>query len=198
MNTHPLLSDLARFGVRLGLERVRSFLEHLGNPHLDYPVLHVAGTNGKGSVTRMAGAMLRAQGLHVGEATSPHLQAVNERVVVGGEPISDEALASLLDDLDRERRAWVAAGDFEDVEPASALTYFEMVTIAALLHFSRVGVDVAVVEVGVGGRLDATNVVAPVGTAIVSIALDHVAQLGPDRARIAREKAGLIKQGVPG
>lgn len=197
MNTHPLLTDLARFGVRLGLTRVRGFLAHLGDPHLDYAVLHVAGTNGKGSVTRMAGAMLRAQGLCVGEATSPHLQHVNERIVVDRSAIPDAELDALLEELDRERRAWAAGGGVDDVDPNVALTYFEMVTIAALLHFSRRGVDVAVVEVGLGGRLDATNVVSPAGCAIVSIGLDHMEQLGPDLASIAGEKAGIVKPGVP-
>lgn len=197
MITHPLLTDLARFGVRLGLSRVRSFLAHLGDPHLDYAVLHVAGTNGKGSVTRMAGAMLRAHGLRVGESTSPHLQHVNERIVVDGLPIPDVELDALLRELDRERRAWALAGGLEDVDPDAALTYFEMTTIAGLLHFSRAGVDVAVVEVGLGGRLDATNVVSPAGCAIVSIGLDHMAQLGPDLASIAGEKAGIVKAGVP-
>jgi dihydrofolate synthase/folylpolyglutamate synthase len=195
--THPLLSDLARFGVRLGLKRVRSFLAHLGDPHLAYAVLHVAGTNGKGSVTRMAGAMLRAQGLRVGEATSPHLQHVNERIVVDGSPVTDRELDALLRELDGERRAWAAAAGVDDIDPEAALTYFEMMTIAGLLHFQRAGVDVAVVEVGLGGRLDATNVVSPAGCAIVSIGLDHMAQLGPDLASIAGEKAGIIKPGVP-
>lgn len=197
MITHPLLSDLARFGVRLGLDRVRGFLEHLGNPHLDFAVLHVAGTNGKGSVTRLAGAMLRAEGLRVGEATSPHLQHVNERIVVDGAAIADAELDALLRELDAERRAWAAAGGLADIAPEAALTYFEMMTVAGLLHFSRSEVDVAVVEVGLGGRLDATNVVAPAGCAIVSIGLDHTEQLGADLGSIAGEKAGIIKQGVP-
>lgn len=197
MITHPLLSDLARFGVRLGLTRARSFLAWLGDPHLDCAVLHVAGTNGKGSVTRMAAAMLRAEGLRVGEATSPHLQHVNERIVVDGCAISDAELDALLTELDAQRRAWAAAEGGDDLDPAAALTYFELITIAALLHFSRVGCDVVVLEVGLGGRLDATNVVAPVGCAIVSIGLDHTAQLGPDLASIAGEKAGIIKPGVP-
>lgn len=197
MITHPLLTDLARFGVRLGLTRVRGFLAHLGDPHLDYAVLHVAGTNGKGSVTRLSGAMLRAQGLRVGEATSPHLQHVNERIVVGGAPIPDASLDALLTELDAERRAWAAGVGVDDVDPNVALTYFEMLTIAALLHFSRQGVDVAVIEVGLGGRLDATNVVSSTGSAIVSIGLDHTEQLGPDLASIAGEKAGIIKSGVP-
>ncbi len=197
MITHPLLSDLARFGVRLGLDRVRGLLAWLGDPHRHYAVVHVAGTNGKGSVTRMVAAMLRAQGLRVGEYVSPHLQRVNERIVVDGEEIADGDLDALLRALDEQRRAWVRSAGVDDVDPEAALTYFEMMTVAALTWFSRVEVDVAVVEVGMGGRLDATNVVDPAVTAVVSVAMDHVDQLGPDLASIAAEKAGIIKPATP-
>lgn len=194
MRTHPILTELALFGQRLGLERMASFLRWLGDPQLDAPILHVAGTNGKGSVVRMAGAMLRAQGLRVGEYTSPHLQQVNERIVVDGEQISDAALSALLVQLVSARDAWLG--------PASGgtgggLTYFEVMTAAAFLHFSREEVDVVVLEVGLGGRLDATNVVQPLATAIVSVGLDHTEQLGDDLGSIAAEKAGIIKADVP-
>jgi len=194
MRTHPILTELALFGQRLGLERMASFLRWLGDPQLDAPILHVAGTNGKGSVVRMAGAMLRAQGLRVGEYTSPHLQRVNERIVVDGEEISDDALSALLAQLVSARDAWLG--------PASGgtgggLTYFEVMTAAALLHFSREEVDVIVLEVGLGGRLDATNVVKPAATAIVSVGLDHTEQLGQALGSIAAEKAGIIKPGIP-
>lgn len=195
MRTHPILTDLARYGQRLGLERMASFLRWLGDPHLHAPVLHVAGTNGKGSVTRMVGAMLRAQGLRVGEYTSPHLQHVNERIVVDGEPISDEGLSELLQQLVAARDTWIGAASGGGA--GAGLTYFEVVTAAAFLHFCREDVDVMVIEVGLGGRLDATNVVAPAATAIVSVGLDHTDQLGFDLASIAAEKAGIVKRGVP-
>lgn len=194
MRTHPILTELAQFGQRLGLERMASFLRWLGDPHLHAPVIHVAGTNGKGSVVRMTGAMLRAHGLRVGEYTSPHLQHVNERLVVDGQPITDAALDELLEQLVSARDAWLGAASNGT---SSSLTYFEVMTAAAFLHFCREDVDVVVLEVGLGGRLDATNVVSPAVTAIVSIGLDHTEQLGPDVASIAAEKAGIIKPGVP-
>ncbi|MEN9787108.1 MAG: Bifunctional protein FolC: Folylpolyglutamate synthase and Dihydrofolate synthase [Pseudomonadota bacterium] len=198
MNDHPVLAELAQAGMRLGLPRMRSFLAWLGDPHLRYPVIHVAGTNGKGSVTRMVAAMLEAHGLRVGVTTSPHLQHVNERIRIGRTPIPDAELDALLTRLQREVRAWVAAEPPEDpAEAAVPLTWFEASVAAAFLHFADARVDVAVVEVGLGGRLDATNVVAPVATAVVTVGLDHTEQLGPDHASIAAEKAGVFKPGVP-
>jgi dihydrofolate synthase/folylpolyglutamate synthase len=188
------LTELVRFGQRLGLERMASFLRWLGDPHQHAPVIHVAGTNGKGSVVRMAGAMLRAQGLRVGEYTSPHLQQVNERIVVDGKPISDTALTELLQQLVAARDVWIGAASSGT---GGGLTYFEVMTAAAFLHFCREDVDIVVLEVGLGGRLDATNVVTPAVSAIVSIGLDHTQQLGPDVASIAAEKAGIVKPGVP-
>lgn len=197
MITHPLLSDLARFGVRLGLDRMRGFLEHLGSPHTAVPTIHVAGTNGKGSVVRLVGSMLRAHGLRVGEYTSPHLQRINERITVGGVEISDARLTALLAALNSSRKAWAAAELEGLYTPEEALTYFEMMTAAAFCHFASEKVDIAVIEVGLGGRLDATNVVDPAVCAITSIGIDHTAQLGPDLASIAAEKAGIIKPGRP-
>ncbi len=194
MRTHPILTELAQYGQRLGLERMTSFLRWLGDPQNHSPVLHVAGTNGKGSVVRMTGAMLRAHGLKVGEYTSPHLQHVNERIVVDGVEISDEKLDQVLVQLIDARDAWLGAAS---EGPGGGLTYFEVMTAAAFLHFARENVDVVVLEVGLGGRLDATNVITPVGTAIVSVGLDHTDQLGPDLASIAAEKAGILKAGIP-
>jgi dihydrofolate synthase / folylpolyglutamate synthase len=205
---HPVLGGLARYGVRLGLERLTDLLHALGDPHLAYPVVHVGGTNGKGSVTRMVGACLREAGFKVGEYTSPHLQQVNERIRIDGRDIGEQELDLLLWELDRARAAWVRRNlpppdpdqeDLtEDIAPDRVLTYFEMMTAAAFLSFQRHQVDVAVLEVGMGGRLDATNVVPqPLCTAIVSVGLDHTAELGPDQASIAGEKAGILKAGVP-
>ncbi len=197
MRTHAVLSRLARFGVRMGLTRSREILRSIGDPHLARPVVHIAGTNGKGSVVRMMGAMLRARGLKVGEMTSPHLQHLNERIVVDGQPISDVELDSLLRRVAAARDHWVREELQDELPAGEALTYFEMVTIAGFLHFAENGVDVCIVEVGLGGRLDATNVVAPVATAIVSVGMDHMDQLGTDLASIAAEKAGIVKAGCP-
>ncbi|NOY25216.1 MAG: bifunctional folylpolyglutamate synthase/dihydrofolate synthase [Oligoflexia bacterium] len=193
MINHPILSASARHGVRLGLTRMRSFLDVLGSPEQAVPVLHIAGTNGKGSVVAMVSAVLGAHGLVTGELTSPHLQQVNERICVGGQPIDDASLDALLTRLSAAGRAFMEGHD-QDVIP---LTYFELITAAGFLHLAQQGIDVSLVEVGLGGRLDATNLVAPVATAIVSIGIEHTAALGPDEASIAAEKAGIIKPGVP-
>jgi len=192
---HPLLSEAARAGVRLGLGRMRGFLEHLDSPHLQADVVHVAGTNGKGSVVALLSSVLQAHGLRVGALTSPHLQQVNERIRVDGEPIADEDLDALLVELRAACADWLEGEALADDEPP--LTYFELMTAAGFVHLARQQVDVALVEVGLGGRLDATNVVRPAATAVVSIATDHTAELGPDLASIAAEKGGIIKEGVP-
>ena len=175
---------------------MRHFLESLGSPHKAVPVIHVAGTNGKGSTVRMIGSMLRAAGYRVGEYTSPHLQHINERIHVDGVPISDADLTSLLAEIDQARQRWAAGlDDFVPID--RVLTYFELMTAAAFTHFANQSLDVAVVEVGLGGRLDATNVVDPVLTAITTVGLDHMEQLGDDIGAIAGEKAGIIKKGRP-
>ncbi|MFH1464451.1 MAG: folylpolyglutamate synthase/dihydrofolate synthase family protein [Pseudomonadota bacterium] len=196
MREHPVLAAAAQRGVRLGLERMQRFMRAFGSPHQRYPIIHVAGTNGKGSVTHMIAEVLRQQGFRVGLYTSPHLQHVNERIKVGGRPISDRDLGELLDRVGEQGRG-LGRDLLALEEDQEALTFFETCTAAAFLHFAEVGVDVAVVEVGMGGRLDATNICTPVVTAITSIGLDHTEVLGPDIASIAAEKAGILKPGVP-
>ena len=195
MIDHPILVALQNAGIKMGLRDTRSFLSWIGDPHLAYPVIHVAGTNGKGSVCRFVGAMLEAQGYRVGIHTSPHLQEVNERFRLGATPVDDARLDRLLQETDVARRAWAAEHCLPD--EAWPLSYFEMTTVAAYKLFAEERVDAAVVEVGMGGRLDATNVCAPTVTAIISVGLDHTQQLGPDHAAIAAEKAGILKPGVP-
>ncbi len=197
MRQHPLLTQLAAAGVRLGLERIGSLLGWLGSPQATFPMVHVAGTNGKGSVSTVIGAALRAQGLHVGRYTSPHLQHVNERIVIDGRAISDEDLSSLLEEVSFKARSWAAVQATELPETELPLTYYEALTACAFLHFQRSKVDVAVVEVGLGGRLDATRTGRAVATAIVTVGLDHCEVLGPDLASVAYEKAGIFRGGVP-
>ncbi len=159
-------------------------------------MIHVGGTNGKGSVCAIVANVLHRQGYRVGLYGSPHLQRINERICVNGAEISDKALDSLLDFVSSESRKHLA--DMDDIAPGEVpLTYFETMTAAAFLHFQRSEVDVAVIEVGLGGRLDATNLVNPVVTAITSIGLEHTEYLGPDIASIAGEKAGILKPGRP-
>ena len=180
----------------MGLDRMRHFMESLGSPHVAVPVIHVAGTNGKGSTVRLIASVLRAAGYRVGEYTSPHLQHINERIHVNGEPISDAELDALLENLDGARQKWAAGlDDFVPID--RVLTYFELMTAAAFMHFAAQDLDVVVVEVGMGGRLDATNVVDPIITAITSVGMDHMDQLGGDLGSIAGEKAGIIKPGRP-
>lgn len=193
MITHPVLSRLAMSGIRLGLERVRDFLTVLGEPHLKYAVVHVGGTNGKGSTVAMVARSLEAAGYRVGSNHSPHTSQINERIWIDGSPIDDAFLEECIGAVERARNTWAATAGIEG-EP---LTYFEMITAVAFLAFARAGVDVAVIEVGLGGRLDATNVVQPVVTAVTSIGLDHVDKLGDTLPAIAGEKAGIFKKGVP-
>ena len=172
------------------LERMGLLMERLGNPHLAVPAIHVAGTKGKGSTAAMITSMLTAQGYTVGLYTSPHLHRTVERIRVGLDPIAPDDFAALVDDMWPTVKA-VGTG------PYSEVTFFEMLTAMAFVWFARLGADFQVVEVGLGGRLDATNVVAPKVCAITHISLDHVKTLGDTVELIAGEKAGIIKQGVP-
>jgi len=178
-----LLSRSGR-GAKFGLERMMAAREALGHPDRSLPIVHVAGTNGKGSVCAMVESIAASAGLKTGLYTSPHLSRINERIRIGGEPISDERFENVL--------AEVLHGDFPP------LTFFEAMTLAAFLAMSRAEVDLAVIEVGLGGRLDATNVVeSPRVTAISNVALDHVNVLGDRVDLIAKEKAGIFKTNVP-
>ena len=181
------------------LDRMHELLRRLGNPHQKYPSVHVAGTKGKGSTAAMTAAILTAAGHRTGLYTSPHLDRLEERIVIDGECCLPDQLVSLVDRL----RPIVAALDALPPQgdgsssPLSAPTWFEITTAMALLHFAAEGIDVAVIEVGLGGRLDSTNVVQPLVSIITSISFDHMKQLGSTLAAIAREKAGIIKPGVP-
>lgn len=180
----------------MGLERVAQLLEHMGAPHRACPVIHVGGTNGKGSVSSMIAACQLAAERRVGLFTSPHLQQVNERVRVGGQDIPDLALDKLLNQVHDAAQAW-AQEHAPQLGEGPPLSYFEMMAVAGFVHFAQSGVDLSVVEVGLGGRLDATNVVSPLVSVITSVSLDHTDRLGPDLASIAGEKAGILKPGVP-
>ena len=187
------LQSYARFGVELGLERVEAVLAALGNPHNQVPVIHVAGTNGKGSVCAYLASVLTAAGYKTGRYTSPHLVDWRERICVDGTPISWMALQTALDRVE----AAISTRQ-NDVDAPNIPTQFEVFTAAAWLYFAQQQVDVAVVEVGLGGRLDATNVCdQPLATVIVSIGRDHWQRLGDTLAEIAGEKAGILKPGAP-
>jgi dihydrofolate synthase/folylpolyglutamate synthase len=173
-------------GWDLKLERMRAALALRGHPEERFPALHVAGTNGKGSTAAMLDAILTAAGYRTGLYTSPHLVDFSERIRIGGRTIPHEVVVTLGAELRQALEAHQLA-----------LTHFEFVTLLACEWFAREGIDVGVIEVGLGGRLDATNVVCPLVTAITSIAHDHEEYLGASLAAIAGEKAGILKPGVP-
>jgi dihydrofolate synthase/folylpolyglutamate synthase len=185
------LTGLRNLGSRLGVDRMRLLAARLGNPERSAPCFHVAGTNGKGSVCAMIEAIQRAQGRLTGLYTSPHLVAIGERIQVDRTPLSDAAVVAHAEALRPHYEAIRAA------DPEAAPTFFELITAAAFVEFAARRVDVAVLETGLGGRLDATNVCAPEVCVITSIGLDHQEYLGPTHAAIAGEKAGIIKPGVP-
>jgi dihydrofolate synthase / folylpolyglutamate synthase len=182
-----LLDPFQHFGVNLGLERIKKLLESLGNPQDRVPIIHVAGTNGKGSVCAYISSILSEAGYRVGRYTSPHLVDWRERIQLNGQPISTSALREILQDIH-------LAIDPETESP----TQFEVITAAAWLYFARSQVDIAVMEVGLGGRLDATNVKdSTLVSVITSLSREHWQRLGPTLADIAGEKAGVIKSNCP-
>ncbi|HEU4723110.1 MAG TPA: folylpolyglutamate synthase/dihydrofolate synthase family protein, partial [Gemmatimonadaceae bacterium] len=169
---------------KFGLERTRALLAEMGDPHLAIPSLHVAGTNGKGSCVATAEAMLRAKGLRVARYTSPHLVDFRERIVVSGVPIGPDAVVEFID-------RWTPT-----IERIGA-SFFEATTAMAFQHFARARADVSLIETGLGGRLDSTNVVVPRAAGVISIGYDHQEYLGPTLESIAAEKAGIFKPGAP-
>ncbi|MDP1580601.1 MAG: folylpolyglutamate synthase/dihydrofolate synthase family protein [Candidatus Didemnitutus sp.] len=189
--TTEYLYALKTAGVKFGIDRMRTLAAALGHPERQYPVVHIAGTNGKGSVSAMTEAILRTAGLRTGLYTSPHLVKLGERVQVDRRQLSEAEIVAYVNELCpfAERIGETGPDDFP--------SFFEFMTGMAFLQFARHAVDVAVIEVGLGGRLDATNVVQPEVTAISSIGLDHIEQLGDNVTKIATEKAGIIKAGRP-
>jgi dihydrofolate synthase/folylpolyglutamate synthase len=169
----------------LDLDRVERLLDALGSPHQRFPAVHIAGTKGKGSTAAIIDSCLRAAGYRTGFYTSPHLHTFRERIRVDGSNITREEVVSLAEEIKPE------------IERIPGVTTFEAITAMGFLHFARSEVDIAVVEVGLGGRLDATNVIVPEVSVITSISLDHTYLLGDTLAEIATEKAGIIKPGRP-
>ena len=184
------IHSIGMFGSNYGLERTYRLLEVLGNPHEKIKFIHVAGTNGKGSTTAMISKMLRGMGFKVGMYTSPYLEEFEERMQINGENIPKDKLVELLEKVKG------AVGRVIE-EGYSHPTEFEIITVMMLLYFYEEKVDYGVIEVGLGGRLDSTNVITPVVSVITSISLDHVNLLGNTLGEIAGEKAGIIKEGVP-
>jgi dihydrofolate synthase/folylpolyglutamate synthase len=181
-STTKYLYGLERFGMKLGLDNIRELLNRLGNPHEKLKCIHVSGTNGKGSVCAYIASVLQAQGYRVGLFTSPHLVSFTERIRVDGHEIGKDDVLRLTDDIRTV---------------AESMASFEFTTAMAFRYFEEQNVDFAVLEVGLGGRLDATNIVTPLVSVITRIALEHTEHLGKEPERIAWEKAGIIKEGRP-
>jgi dihydrofolate synthase/folylpolyglutamate synthase len=187
MSIDSLLQPFHRFGVHLGLERIYNLLDKLGNPHTSIPIIHVAGSNGKGSVCAYLGSILSKAGYRVGRYTSPHLIDWTERICVDNQPISADKLIAILQDI------------IQVIDPSvESPTQFEVITAAAWCYFAQAQVDIAVIEVGLGGRLDATNVCSqPLVSVLTSISREHWQNLGPTLTDITREKAGIFKSNCP-
>lgn len=183
----PAFHAIGAGAYKPGLATSRALDDLAGNPHRRYPTIHVAGTNGKGSTSHTLAAILSSAGLRTGLYTSPHIFDFRERIRVDGEMISREEVASFVE------RWMKVSREHPELQPS----FFELTSTMAFEHFARRAVDVAVIETGLGGRLDSTNIITPVLSVITNISLDHTAQLGSTLAGIAAEKAGIIKPGVP-
>jgi dihydrofolate synthase/folylpolyglutamate synthase len=197
MSALARLFALEQFGIKLGLDNIRAILAALGHPEQAWPSIHIGGTNGKGSVAAMVERALRASGLRTGRYTSPHLDRVEERVAINGAPVDratfETVTADVFDVVDDLLQQSLSRRGGLSATP----TFFEVSTAVAFEIFRREHIDVAIVEVGLGGRFDATNVLMPRISAITSIALDHERHLGHTLSDIAFEKAGIAKPGVP-
>ena len=183
------LNTLSMFGIKPGLEATCELMRRVGNPERELSFLHIAGTNGKGSTGAMLECMLRGAGFTTGFYSSPHLIDIRERFRVNGLAVSEEDYLALSSEL--------AAAARTDTGRPFTFTYFEFTTVLAAMIFARAGVDIVIWETGMGGRLDSTNVVRPLASIITGIALDHQAYLGDTIEKIAAEKAGIVKPGVP-
>lgn len=183
-NALPQYQQVGGGAYKPGLERIASFCRSLGNPQDELLSIHVAGTNGKGSVSHMLAAILQSAGYRVGLFTSPHLHDFRERIRIDGEMIPESAVVRFVED----NLPYMQAND---------LSFFEMTAAMAFDHFARQNVEVAVIETGLGGRLDATNILHPILSVITNIGLEHTEYLGNTPAKIASEKAGIIKPGIP-
>jgi dihydrofolate synthase/folylpolyglutamate synthase len=186
------LDQIQNLGIKFGLDNVRTILAALDNPQTQYPSIHVAGTNGKGSVCAMLSFILREHGFRPGLFTSPHLVSVRERIQIAGESIPRENFSRHLTTLRTGIEELIASKVL-----LTPPTYFEMLSCLAFLHFAEEGIDMAILEVGMGGRFDATNIVEPKVSAITTISPEHQKFLGETQSEIASEKAGIIKPGIP-
>ena len=182
------LSRLEGTGIVFGLDNIRRILERLNNPHRSLKTVHIAGTNGKGSVASMLSTVFTEAGYRTGKYTSPHLLSFNERITVNEIPIADDRLFALIDET-RDR--------VDEAPCFRSFTFFDFSTALAIRHFEETAVDIAFIETGLGGRLDSTNIINPLATVITNVGLDHTDYLGSSVREIAGEKAGIIKESTP-
>jgi dihydrofolate synthase/folylpolyglutamate synthase len=187
-NALAYLYSLEKFGIVFGLENIQWILDIIGNPHGFLKTVHIGGTNGKGSVAAMLAHILKAAGYRVGKYTSPHLVSFTERITINEEEITEAEVTELTVYIRQQTK---------NVDPKRTFTFFDFTTALAFEHFHRKHVDIALVEVGLGGRLDSTNVVNPLISIITNVAFDHMDYLGNDILDITREKGGIIKRGAP-
>ncbi len=198
------LYNLRKYGIKFGLNNISSLMSALDNPHKSFLSIHVAGTNGKGSTSAIIASILKTAGLKVGLFTSPHIVSFTERIRVNGEEITESEVVSLTEEIKTKIENTPSltlpprgVGQGWRGEPKLNPTFFEFITAMALLYFKRKNIDIAVIETGMGGRLDATNIVAPEVSVIAKISYDHREFLGNTLKEIAHEKAGIIKHGIP-
>jgi len=202
------LFGLQRFGIKLGLTHITALLQHLGNPHQKFPSIHIAGSNGKGSTAAFLSSILQRAGYRVGLYTSPHLVDFSERIQINSLPIAKERVIALTEKIREGVETMARRGELwalldpsrrpQGFDPSRAtITFFEFTTAMAFSYFWEERVEIGVIEVGMGGRLDATNVLDPLASLIASISLEHREYLGKTLWRIAQEKAGIIKTGRP-
>ncbi|OHE59187.1 MAG: hypothetical protein A2Z47_06575, partial [Thermodesulfovibrio sp. RBG_19FT_COMBO_42_12] len=198
------LYNLRKYGIKFGLNNISRLMSALDNPHKSFLSIHVAGTNGKGSTSAIIASILTTAGLKVGLFTSPHIVSFTERVRVNGKEITESEVVSLTEEIKTKIENTPSltlpsrgGGQGWGGEPKLNPTFFEFITAMALLYFKRKNIDIAVIETGMGGRLDATNIVTPEVSVIAKISYDHREFLGNTLKEIAHEKAGIIKDGIP-
>ncbi len=180
----PMFQRVGKIAYKKDLTNIKILCDALGNPESDFPSVHIAGTNGKGSTSHILSAIFQSQGLKVGLYTSPHYIDFRERIKIDGQEIPQQVVIEFVNKYSKK---------FESVKPS----FFEWTVALAFYHFSQENIDIGIIETGLGGRLDSTNIIRPLLSVITNVDLDHMEQLGNTKALIAREKAGIIKEGTP-
>ena len=196
-NATPMFEHMGASAYKPGLQTTEALDEHYGHPHRAYKTIHVAGTNGKGSCSHSLASILQEAGYRVGLYTSPHLVDFRERIRVNGEPVSQQYVVDFVEDFIRWNTPSLPDDSQSNTPVVLSPSFFELTTAMAFKYFAEQQIDIAVIEVGLGGRLDCTNIITPILSIITNISFDHTQFLGNTLAEIASEKAGIIKENVP-